>query len=77
MLERPSSRAVVHGKVVRQDYTVERVYLESYPGLFVTEVSIGQQERWDPIGTSLTESIAKKHAYNVAMKCYNGIISRV
>jgi len=28
--------AVVHGKVDRDDYTVERVYLESFPGHFVT-----------------------------------------
>lgn len=28
--------AVVHGKVDRGDYTVERVYFESMPGLFVT-----------------------------------------
>jgi dienelactone hydrolase len=28
--------AVVHGKVSRDGYTVERVYLESYPGHFVT-----------------------------------------
>ena len=28
--------AVVHGKVDRDDYTVERVYFESYPGHFVT-----------------------------------------
>jgi dienelactone hydrolase len=28
--------AVVHGKIDRQDYTVERVYLESFPGHFVT-----------------------------------------
>ncbi len=28
--------AVVHGKVDRDGYTVERVYLESYPGHFVT-----------------------------------------
>jgi dienelactone hydrolase len=35
----PSSsplNAVVHGRVDRNDYTVERVYLESYPGHFVT-----------------------------------------
>ena len=30
------ANAVVHGKVDRDDYTVERVYLESYPGHFVT-----------------------------------------
>jgi dienelactone hydrolase len=28
--------AVVHGRVERDDYTVDRVYLESYPGHFVT-----------------------------------------
>ncbi len=36
MQERPSPHAVVHGKVDREGYTVERVYLESYPGHFVT-----------------------------------------
>ena len=30
------ANAVVHGKVERDGYTVERVYLESYPGHFVT-----------------------------------------
>jgi len=30
------ANAVVHGKVDRDEYTVERVYLESYPGHFVT-----------------------------------------
>lgn len=30
------TNAVVHGKVERGDYTVEKVYLESYPGHFVT-----------------------------------------
>lgn len=30
------ANAVVHGKVDRGDYTVERVYLESFPGHFVT-----------------------------------------
>src|SRR4051812_263769 len=30
------ANAVVHGKVDREGYTVERVYLESYPGHFVT-----------------------------------------
>jgi dienelactone hydrolase len=30
------ANAVIHGKVDRDGYTVERVYLESYPGHFVT-----------------------------------------
>ena len=30
------ANAVIHGKVERDGYTVERVYLESYPGHFVT-----------------------------------------
>ncbi len=30
------TNAVIHGKVDRDGYTVERVYLESYPGHFVT-----------------------------------------
>lgn len=33
---RPAPRAVVHGAVDRGDYVVEKVYLESYPGHFVT-----------------------------------------
>jgi dienelactone hydrolase len=36
MPERTSPNAVVHGKVDRDTYTIERVYLESYPGHFVT-----------------------------------------
>lgn len=36
MAERQPSRAVVHGLVDRPEYTVEKVYLESYPGHFVT-----------------------------------------
>ncbi len=36
MPERTPHNAVVHGKVERDGYTVERVYLESYPGHFVT-----------------------------------------
>src|SRR5471032_3089436 len=30
------ANAVVHGKIDREGYTVERVYLESFPGHFVT-----------------------------------------
>ncbi|MBI2824308.1 MAG: acetylxylan esterase [Planctomycetia bacterium] len=30
------ANAVIHGRVDRPDYTVDRVYLESYPGHFVT-----------------------------------------
>src|SRR5690348_10170898 len=30
------ANAVIHGKVDRDGYTIERVYLESYPGHFVT-----------------------------------------
>jgi dienelactone hydrolase len=36
MPQKTPANAVVHGKVDRGDYTVERVYLESYPGHFVT-----------------------------------------
>ncbi len=36
MPPRPPVTAVVHGLVERDGYTVERVYLESYPGHFVT-----------------------------------------
>jgi dienelactone hydrolase len=36
MPERTRPEAVVHGRVDRGDYTVERVYFQSYPGHFVT-----------------------------------------
>lgn len=36
MPTRPEIRATIHGKVDRDDYTVEKVYFESHPGLYVT-----------------------------------------
>ncbi len=36
MPERPAITATVHGRVERDEYTVDRVYFESSPGLFVT-----------------------------------------
>ena len=36
MPQKTPANAVIHGKVDRDGYTVERVYLESYPGHFVT-----------------------------------------
>ncbi len=36
MPARPAIEATVHGKVDRDDYTVEKVYFESHPGLYVT-----------------------------------------
>ena len=36
MPTRSQAHAVVHGKIDRDDYTVEKVYLESFPGHFVT-----------------------------------------
>jgi dienelactone hydrolase len=36
MPEKTPLNAVVHGKIDREEYTVERVYFESYPGHFVT-----------------------------------------
>lgn len=36
MPPRPDIQATIHGKVERDDYTVERVSFESHPGLFVT-----------------------------------------
>ena len=36
MPERPAITATVHGRVERDDYTIDRVYFESSPGLFVT-----------------------------------------
>ncbi len=36
MPARPAIQATIHGKVDREDYTVEKVYFESHPGLFVT-----------------------------------------
>lgn len=34
--ERTPLNAVIHGKIEREDYTVEKVYFESVPGFFVT-----------------------------------------
>lgn len=36
MPEMTPLHAVIHGKVDREEYTVEKVYFESYPGHFVT-----------------------------------------
>lgn len=36
MPERTPPRAVIHGLVDRDEYTVEKVYFESYPGFYVT-----------------------------------------
>ena len=36
MPQRPQPQAVIHGKVEREGYTVEKVYFESYPNHFVT-----------------------------------------
>lgn len=36
MPARPTISATIHGKVEREDYTVEKVYFESHPGLYVT-----------------------------------------
>jgi len=36
MPARPAIAATVHGKVERDDFTVERVFFESHPGLYVT-----------------------------------------
>ncbi len=36
MPELPAVNATIHGKVDREDYTVEKVYFESFPGLYVT-----------------------------------------
>lgn len=36
MPERPPIKATVHGRIERDDYTVDRVYFESSPGLLVT-----------------------------------------
>jgi len=36
MPARPAVEATIHGKVDHEDYTVEKVYFESHPGLFVT-----------------------------------------
>lgn len=36
MPTRPALVPVIHGKVERDDYTVEKVYFESFPGLYVT-----------------------------------------
>jgi dienelactone hydrolase len=36
MPAKTAANAVVHGKIDRPDYTIERVYFESYPGFYVT-----------------------------------------
>jgi dienelactone hydrolase len=36
MPEKTPLHAVIHGKIDRGDYTVEKVYFESYPGFYVT-----------------------------------------
>jgi hypothetical protein len=36
MPERTPAKGVIHGRVDRDEYTVDRVYLESFPGHFVT-----------------------------------------
>lgn len=36
MPERPTIKPTVHGRVVRDGYTVDRVYFESFPGFLVT-----------------------------------------
>ncbi|MCL4855090.1 MAG: hypothetical protein KJZ78_27325, partial [Bryobacteraceae bacterium] len=36
MPEKTPLNAVIHGRIDRPDYTVEKVYFESYPGFFVT-----------------------------------------
>ena len=36
MPERPAVKATIHGRVDRDDYTIEKVFFESFPGLYVT-----------------------------------------
>ena len=36
MPERTPLNAVIHGKIDREDYTIEKVYFESHPGFYVT-----------------------------------------
>lgn len=36
MPPRPPVHAVIHGKIDRDEYTIEKVYFESFPGLYVT-----------------------------------------
>src|SRR5262245_12876191 len=33
---KPDLKATIHGKVEREDYTVEKVFFQSYPGFYVT-----------------------------------------
>ncbi len=47
MPTRTPDNAVVHGKVDRDGYTVERVYLESFPGHFVTGSLYRPKGRWE------------------------------
>src|SRR5262249_32625694 len=34
--EKTPLNAVIHGKIDREDYTIEKVFFESYPGLYVS-----------------------------------------
>ena len=36
MPEKSPLNAVIHGRIEREDYTIEKVYFESYPGFYVT-----------------------------------------
>src|SRR5207245_8613054 len=36
MPPRPELKATIHGKVEREDYTVEKVFFQSHPGFYVT-----------------------------------------
>ena len=36
MPPKPELKAVIHGKVERDDYTVEKVFFQSHPGFYVT-----------------------------------------
>lgn len=64
MPEKTPVNAMVHGKVDRGDFTVERVYLESFPGHFVT----GSLFR--PAGESL--ELAEKNGKRPGVLCPHG-----
>ena len=46
--------AVIHGKIDREDYTIEKVYFESWPGFFVTGSLYRPKGKTDPLPAVLS-----------------------
>ncbi len=53
MPSRPAVKATVHGRVERDDYTVDRVFFESSPGLYVTGSLYRPKGKSGPLPTIL------------------------